>query len=98
MTFIQALNLRPTTRSAEIRLTHEAIAQFVDERTESTPSYRVPFKPLPLADVLTASDALHAACLTLKSHARGAKCDLHPTLDLYTYVKAARAYRAATEA
>jgi hypothetical protein len=59
MTFIDALNLRPTTRSREIRLPNVVLDTFVDPRTEIAVDVR---RPLPLAQILTNLDALHADC------------------------------------
>lgn len=59
MTFFDSLNLRPSTRSREIRLPNEILDTFVDPATESAVDAR---RPLPLAQILANLDALHANC------------------------------------
>jgi len=90
-TMLFALNNRPTTRSREIRIGRAALESLPDPRTEIN-ERAIPPRPLPLHDVLARVDALHAHCT------RDGKID-HvcgvPPLDLYRYVKAQRAYRAA---
>ncbi len=91
MRFFDALNLRPTTRSREIRLSNALLDQMVDPRTERKPNV-APLRPLPLDVVLANIDALHARCT--KDNRIDHVCGGVPRFDLYThYLKPLRAYR-----
>lgn len=88
-TILSEITLRPTSRSAVVRLTREIIEALPDPATVDTERERVPLKPLPLADVIKNLETLHARCIGVH------RCGLPRKLqrfDLHDYLLLARRY------
>lgn len=91
MTLMQTLTLHSKSSKQEIRLSTQLLDLLPDLTTEAEPEPQAD-RPLPLGQVLTNIDALHASCNGF--HACGLPAHLQ-TYDLYDYLKVLRAATAA---
>lgn len=87
MTFMNALNLRPTSRAREIRLPN-TLLDLLPHPDSLEPVEERAGRPLPLQQVLLNIDTLHSGCNG--THACGLPPHLQ-TYDLLNYLKVLRA-------